>query len=60
MEQPPPCEGCAQPERELALVEREVAAQEALSYALKETLRVKEARITALEQRLLALERQRG
>jgi hypothetical protein len=59
MEETPPCERCAQLEREFELCERLMVEQDARKDLLEQLLRAQEARIAALEQRLLALSRRR-
>lgn len=59
MEPPPPCEHCAQSERELKLAEELDAAQEAYLQLLLEHRRLQEAYAAQLERRCRDLTRQR-
>lgn len=57
MEPTPSCEQCVQLERDLALLERQMAEQDVRLQALAQALRDRDTRIAALEQRVLALSR---
>ncbi len=59
MEETPSCEQCLQLERELELLLRQEAERDARILALQQANRDQEARIAALEQRLLAFSRRR-